>query len=275
MKKIIAALDGLRLNQTTIQTAVTLAGNIKAHLVGVFLDDFTRNSFSMYEVIEGGEFSEKKLRKLAEKDRQIRDLAVKDFELACQEAGIQYSVRRDTAIALQDLLKESIYADLLVISSRDSFSRIAEPPPTRFLRDLLSAVQCPVLVTPEKYTPIKKVVMLYDGAPASVFAIKMFTGIMPGELPVEVITVKDDNLHLPENKLMKEFMKRHCPRATYKILKGEAEKEIQHHLLEESPGSLIVLGAYQRTAVSRWFRESMADVLIRSLESPLFIAHNK
>ncbi|QEH43220.1 universal stress protein [Chitinophaga sp. XS-30] len=275
MKKIIAALDGLRLNQTTIQTAITLAGDIKAHLVGIFLDDFTRNSFSMYEVIEGGEFSEKKLRKLAEKDRQIRDLAVKDFELACQEAGIQYSVRRDTAIALQDLLKESIYADLLVIGSRDSFSRIEEPPPARFLRDLLSAVQCPVLVTPEKYTPIKKVVMLYDGAPASVFAIKMFTGIMPRELPVEVITVKDDNLHLPENKLMKEFMKRHCPRATYKILKGEAEKEIQHHLLEESPGSLIVLGAYQRSAVSRWFRESMADVLIRSLESPLFIAHNK
>lgn len=275
MKKIIAALDGLQLNQTTIQTATALARELNAHLVGIFLDDFTRNSFSIYEAIEGGEFSEKRLKKLGEKDKQIRDQAVRDFELICQESGIQYSVRRDKAIALQDLLRESIYADLLVISPHDSFSRLQEPAPTRFLRDLLSEVQCPVLVTAEAYTPIEKAIMLYDGAPASVFAIKMFTDIMPGRLPAEVVTVKDDDLHLPENKLMKEFMKRHCPRATYTVLKGEAEKEILKRLLKEGPASLVVLGAYQRSAVSRWFKSSMADMLIKAVACPLFIAHNK
>ena len=39
--------------------------------------------------------------------------------------------------------------------------------------------------------------------------------------------------------------------------------------------SLVVLGAYQRGMVSRWFRASMADVLMRDLKLPLFIAHSK
>jgi hypothetical protein len=33
--------------------------------------------------------------------------------------------------------------------------------------------------------------------------------------------------------------------------------------------------AYGRSAVSRWFRESMADLLMQTLPFPLFIAHNK
>lgn len=275
MKKIIAALDGLRLSQATIQTATTLAAALPAHLVGVFLDDFTRNSFSVYEAIEDGEFSEKRLKKLAEKDKQIRDHAVREFETACQDKGIQYSVHRDKSIAIQDLLRESIYADLLIINAHESFSRLEEPAPTRFLRDLLSDVQCPVLITPENYAPFEKVIMLYDGAPASVFAIKMFTHIMPGNLPVEVISVTENDLHLPENRLMKEFMKRHCPHAMYTVLKGDAENEILHRLLTEGPRSLVVLGAYQRSAVSRWFKASMADVLIKAVACPLFIAHNK
>lgn len=275
MKKIIAALDGLRLSQPTIQTATSLAAQLNAHLTGVFLDDFTRNSFGMYEAIEGGEFSEKRLKMLAQKDQQIRDQAVQAFETACQQAKLEFSVHRDKSIALQDLLRESIYADILVINAHDSFSRTEEPAPTRFLKYLLADVQCPVLITPERYMPLKKVVILYDGAPASVFAIKMFSHIMPEDLPVEVLSVREDDLHLPENKLMREFMKRHCPNAVYTVVKGNAEDEIIKHLHREGPDTLVVLGAYQRGTVSRWFKESMADTLIKTIACPLFIAHNK
>jgi hypothetical protein len=38
---------------------------------------------------------------------------------------------------------------------------------------------------------------------------------------------------------------------------------------------LVVLGAYRRSQISRWFKTSMADILMKELETPLFIAHNK
>lgn len=277
MKKFIVALDGLNLSGSSIQAAIRLSQFHNAHLVGVFLDDFTRNSFSIYEVLESGQDFEKTIRQLAGKDSLIRDEAVKQFEESCQKAKINYSIRRDKGFSLPDLLRESIYADLLIIDAGETFTRHQEPMPTRFVKDLLAEVQCPVFLTPKHYAPVEKVVMLYDGAPTAVFAIKMFSQILPCTLPVEVVTVKgeEDDLHLPENKLMKEFMKRHCPQATYTVLKGEAETEVLRHLKTAQESTLIVLGAYQRSAVSRWFKTSMADVLLRTLKCPLFIAHNK
>jgi nucleotide-binding universal stress UspA family protein len=70
-------------------------------------------------------------------------------------------------------------------------------------------------------------------------------------------------------------MKRHFPGAGYNVLKGIAEVEITEYLKTQKQNLLIVLGAYRRGRVSRWFRQSMADVLMKELKAPLFIAHNK
>ena len=106
----------------------------------------------------------------------------------------------------------------------------------------------------------------------------MFSYLMPEllELPAEVVSVNPVNksLHLPDNRLMKEFMKRHYPKAVFTVMKGLAEELIVKRLKEQKDNTLVVLGAYRRGAVSRWFRESMADVLMKELRLPLFIAHN-
>ena len=95
------------------------------------------------------------------------------------------------------------------------------------------------------------------------------------QLQTEVISVNPDHqgLHLPENKLMKEFMKRHFPNAAYTVVHGNPETEIINRLKHETFNTLVVLGAYKRNMVSRWFRPSMADALMKNLKSPLFIAH--
>ena len=107
----------------------------------------------------------------------------------------------------------------------------------------------------------------------------MFSYLLPQlkHLDTEVISVnpEDSTLHMPGNKLMKEFMKRHYPTAKYTVMKGWAEQEIEKYLKKSPENSLVVLGAYRRGTVSRWFRESMADVLMKEVKLPLFIAHNK
>ena len=70
-------------------------------------------------------------------------------------------------------------------------------------------------------------------------------------------------------------MKRHFPKAIYTIKKGDPEEEIVKHLQNYGVNQLLVLGAYRRGEVSRWFRSSMADILMKKLDTPLFIAHNK
>jgi nucleotide-binding universal stress UspA family protein len=58
-------------------------------------------------------------------------------------------------------------------------------------------------------------------------------------------------------------------------LKGLPEMEIISYLKKQKGSPLVVLGAYRRSMVSRWFRASLADALIKELKLPLFIAHGK
>jgi nucleotide-binding universal stress UspA family protein len=279
MKKITAAFDGLKYAESTRDYALNLAKQTNTHLVGVFLDDPTYTSYKVYDLISKEGVSEERLKKKEEKDKLLRAEAAADFEQACKQAGLQFTLHHDRKIAIHDLVHETIYSDLMVINAKETLTHYPENLPTRFIRELLSESQCPVLLVPDKYKPIQKIILLYDGEPSSVHAIKMFSYLLPvmKHLDIEVIAVNPVNssLHLPDNKLMKEFMKRHYPKVKYTILKGWAEDEIIRHLHQISDNVLVVMGAYQRSTVSRWFRESMADILMKEVKFPLFIAHNK
>jgi hypothetical protein len=279
MEKILAAFDGLQYSNSTKEYAIYLAKQTATHLVGVFMDDLTYTSYKIYELVTKQGVSEEKLNQYRLKDKAIRDKAAHDFSTACQEAGIEYVVHHDRNIAIQDLKHESIYADLLIIDAKETLTHYPEKQPTRFIRDLLADAQCPVLLVPQKFKPVEKIILLFDGEPSSVHAIKMFSYLLPQltQLETEVISVNPVNttLNMPDNKLMKEFMKRHYPKAKYKVMKGLAEEEIVKYLKLQQGHVMVVLGAYRRGTISRLFRESMADTLMQKVKLPLFIAHNK
>lgn len=279
MKKIIAAFDGLKYSESTRDYAIYLAKQTNTHLVGVFMDDRIYNSYKVYELMVKNEKSGDNMKKLEAKDKATRDAAAQDFEKTCQKESLEYTIHHDHNIAINELKHESIYADLLIIDSKETLTHYTEKLPTRFIRDLLNDAQCPVLLVPQKKYPLQKVILLYDGEPSSVHAIKMYSYLLPElkDLDTEVISVNPSNttLHMPDNKLMKEFMKRHHPKAKYTILQGLAEDEIIKHLKKSQDNALVVLGALRRGTVSRWFRENMADILMREVELPLFVVQDK
>jgi len=278
MKRIIAAFDGLKYSQSTRDHAIALARLTKMHITGVFLEDITYTSYKVYELITKDGVSDKKLKAFTKKDFDARNKAVADFENACRKAGVAYNVHHDRKTALKELLHESIYADLLVIDSKETLTHYEESTPTRFIHELLIDVQCPVLLVPKKYKTVQKIALLYDGRPSSVHAVRMFSYLYPAEnVAVEVVSVKGmgRDMHLPDSKLVKEFIKYHYPKAVFKVLKGLPEIEIVKHLQEEKKNVLVVLGAYHRGTLSRWFKASLADELMIELKTPLFIAHSK
>ncbi|HVM86988.1 MAG TPA: hypothetical protein VMT76_02290 [Puia sp.] len=279
MKKIIAVFDGLKFSESVKEYAIHISKLYAAHLVGVFLDDMTYTGYKIYELLSQEGVSEALLKKYDEIDKTKRKHAASAFETACKKAGTEFNIHHDKKIAIHELLHESIYSDLMIIDRKETLTHYDEKQPSRFIRNLLADVQCPVLLVPQKFLPFKKIIFLYNGEPSSVYAIKMF-GYIFAELKnmeVQVVSVKNpnDTLHLPDNTLMKEFVKRHYPDALYEVLRGLPEVEIAEYLKEQPASALVVLGAYRRSAASRLFRQSMADVLMNNINLPLFIAHNK
>ena len=80
------------------------------------------------------------------------------------------------------------------------------------------------------------------------------------------------NIDLNHNKLMKERMKRHYSDVTYQVLKAN-EKEIADIISHEGTDIIIVAGAYGRSSLSMLFRKSLADLLLKQTNAPVFITH--
>ncbi|WP_207532738.1 universal stress protein [Desertivirga arenae] len=278
MKRIIAAFDGLKYAESTEQYAVYLAQETGASLTGVFLEDFTHRSYHLWDMVENDAISPNKVKELLEQDKITRLNAVKRFEEACNQARIETCVHRDRSIALQELLKESIYADLLVISAQETLTHFQEDKPSQFISFLLADVQCPVLIVPEVFERPEEIVLLYDGNPSSVYAARMFSYLLPElkKVAIEVLSVESDKevSKMQEPELMKEFIDTHFPGARIQVLRGDPETEIVSYL-EDRVHTLAILGAYKRNMVSRWFRASMANILMEETNLPLFIAHYK
>ena len=278
-KKFLAVFDGLKFSQSTLDYAIQLSTQTNSFLVGVFLDEYLYRSYNMTRIMNSNKNAEELMEQLDAQDQEKRDESVKIFEQACSKAGVDYSLHRNTGIAIQELKEESIFADLIIVNDGETFNRFSVNPPTRFIKELLADVQCPVLIVPDIFNAVDKITLLYDGGPSSVFAIKMFSYLFDQltEIPVEVFTVKEKSsgTHVPGNKLMREFTKRHFPKAKYVVEKGDAEEEVLGYLRYHKGNDLIVLGAYRRSEISRWFKTSMADILMKELNTPLFIAHNK
>ena len=279
MKKISAAFDGLKFSEGTMAYAIKIAESSKALLSGVFLESFLYHSYKLFDMVGAQGISEVKMKHLLEKDAATRKESAAIFEQACKSADINYTIHHDKNFALQELLKESIYSDLVLVGAGETLSHFTEDSPTQFIRDFLADMQSPVLIVPREYKEIEKVVLLYDGKPSSVYAIKMFNYMMPwlrGK-ETEVISVTDPKnaQDLPDEELIKEFITCHYPNASYTLLKGDAEDEIITYLKNSNKNALLVSGAYTRGQVSRWFKTSMADLLMKEIDMPLFIAHNK
>lgn len=278
MKKIIAAFDGLKFSDSTLQYAIDISLNSEALLVGVFLDDFSYHSYKLTDMVGEQGVSAEKVKLLKEKDAETRKQSVLHFIDSCKRAEIKHIIHHDKSIALQELIKETIYSDLLIIGAEETLTHYEEELPTRFIRDLLTDVLCPVLLVPAAYKKIEKIILLYDGEPSSVYAAKMLSYMLPQfkNLPAEIVSVKEekDETSFPHQQLIHEFIMCHYPNAKYNLLEGIPEDEIIEHL-EKRQNTLVALGAYRRSMVSRWFKPSMADVLIKGSQLPLFIAHYK
>lgn len=276
MKRIIAAFDGLKYCESTAAYAIELAKKYHATILGVFLEDFTYHSFSLVDMADEQHAIKSHTRQLATIDQRTRDHAVNLFKQYCEREGVRHQIHRDRNIAIQELLHESLFADIMVVQKKETLSHFIEDTPSKFVQVLLERSACPVLVVSDWYHRTEKNILLYDGSAASVFALKQFSCLFPGKSGMlYVITIRGEKQQqlLPDGHLFKEWINDHYAHVQYSIIKGDSEPEILAELKRQEKQPLVIMGAYNRGAVSRWMRPSIADRIMNEFDFPLFIAH--
>jgi hypothetical protein len=261
MKRILYITDSIKPDTSTLDFACYLCNLSHSALTGIFLENLVNEVRSV-----------KALKEMAMKV----SVDTERFKNICEQQGVIGIVDQDSDLLLDDIVVESRYTDLVLIDASTSLAAMNEGTPTRFVRDVLADAECPVVVLPESFEGLNKLVFTYDGRSSSVFAIKQFTYLFP-ELhayPVLVITVMNGkNGPGPEEHYrLKEWLQEHYTDIDLIVAEGSVKSGLLDSLLLHTR-DFIVMGAYGRNAFSTLFSPSYAELVLRLVSQPVFIAH--
>ena len=128
------------------------------------------------------------------------------FIEAFENAGIKYEIHPHIGEWNRELfVKESRFADLVVISEELFCANAMEIQPNFYMIEALRASESPVVVVPENFKCIDHLAFAYDGGKESMFAIKQFAYLFPNltDLPSEFVHIKDEEADdIPERALL-------------------------------------------------------------------------
>jgi nucleotide-binding universal stress UspA family protein len=213
-----------------------------------------------------------------QEDQQETNDIIRFFGDACTEANVSFKISPVVDISFDELIHHSAFSDLIIADAKARFPETPSMPITISLSDLLADAHCPVLLLQQEIKQPGQVILTYDGDFSSIHAIKMFSYVFPEWrlLPTSLLSVstgKDAQLEYEEH--LKDWLARHFDRLTMELLKGKPKKELVKAVQSKGPETIVVMGAYGRTAVSRLFRRSFSDSIINETAAALFIAHER
>ena len=283
MKKIALLINPLNFKTEQLEFAAYFGRLGRSNVTGVFIEpQHYGDANASLSPIVGQIYDESLVKTAAERreDTAICNQNMERFKEACISREVGAVVHHFQGNVLRNAVHETRYSDLFILDPSLSFTHHTEVP-SRFAIELLNHAECPVLIAPSTFAPIEEVVIAYDGSHSSVFAIKQFYYQLP-ELADKKVTVlqileKDDHLgHSDEQNEFREWMSGHFQHVHYQEIRGNAGDTLPKYFVSnnENRNKLLVTGAFGRNLLSTFFKPSTANLLLKTVDVPIFIAHH-
>lgn len=270
MKKILLTYNGKEFSNGIFEFARQLNSRQPVFITGVFIPELVYANLWVT-----GDIPIPTYFPVSDEADEDVQAAMNQFEASCRQHNIAHRLHKDYADLPQaELLEESRFADVLVISSEKFYQSFAKEELNPNLRDLLHTAECPVIVVPEQFQFPNKNILFYDGSASSVFAIKQFAYLFPELCDNETLIIyssTDADKRLPHETYIEELATQHFKNLTFSKLHS-AKNEIPGRISQEE-GVILVGGAFGRSGFSETLRKSYMQDLINLHKYPVFIAH--
>lgn len=262
MKKIVTALAPIDTPWPAMRISTLLARNHSAEIHLVFLTLPGENIDYSYpypnDLPIAEEFSNGKI--ISESNQELIKDKLDLFKQECESVGINLSFQRN--ISIEKLIEASANADLLIADEGADF-----------LSEILPHLHCPAFIAGDDHLP-EKAVLMFNNSNSSQFAIEKYGELLPEfkDLTTVLLSINPKDENEIQNYMQKNLKDTYTNIST-KTLTGKVEKEMEHFLSQLSGPVVVVMGAFGRSAISRFFHESLANTVMKDKTVSLFIAH--
>lgn len=270
MRKVIVVFDGQHFSEGAFEFVRRLNDKQQVLATGIFLPavDYAELLYSL-----GGLSGPLYYKEFMLDETGVVQKNIDHFKELCVRNGIEHRVHPDIEQhVVSEVRLESRYADLVVVSSELFYENLGEATQDDYIQSMLDKAECPVVLVPEHYHYPDHVILAYDGSASSVHAIKQFAYVLPELADLTAWLVFAGSGEIPEREYIEELVARHF--RNLNILKLDIDPEKYFNTWVQDHGnSIVVTGAYGRSALSEMLKKSFAADIIRDHKIPLFIAH--
>lgn len=273
--------DALNFNDRYLEFASYIARTGKAKLVGVFINSREIDDVTAVKPYGGQLYVEEIVRDVDER-RHTQEIIRKHTELfnkRCVENGVCGHVHVVSGNPLENALLECRYADILILDPAISFTE-EKKVPSKLVMQLLKQAECPVLIAPEEYNEIEEIVLAYDESKSSIFALKQFYYHMP-ELVKNKVTVLhvvdgQGSENVQAKRAFHEWLETNFHNVAFEQIEGSPKNALFDYFMErnQSKKQMLVIGSFGRNFISTFFRQSTAELVLKAIDIPIFIAHD-
>jgi len=195
-----------------------------------------------------------------------------EYERRCREGGIASDLVVTSGEVVPEICKRAAWTDLVIVN----LSYPPGPGPLDRLssgfHELIQKCPRPVLTVPQTATPIKRVLLAYNGSPKAKEALYVATYLADKwSLPLWVITSFDNDRIAPETLLeAKIYLEDHQIEANYLAEKGSASENIIA-AAQKNDIDLIIMGGYGANPLLGVMLGSVVDSLLKETDIPLLV----
>lgn len=280
MRKIVLLFNALSYRPGMLKFARDIAGLSGSKLTALLVrDDTYLSTAPELRVVAGQAYVEEIVMNDDEREsmKASIDATLTAFNTECEQYNLACDAHVETGNPVNIITKWSRFSDMLIVSPLLSFNADTHVP-TAFITDLLPEVECPVLLCSEEYVPISEITLAYDGSKSSMYAIRHFFFLHPNykSYKIKVLRINEsgEETDTSNDSLFRDWMGIHCPAYSFVIMHGNASDVLLRYFLDNvSNDKMLVTGAFGRSAVSRFFRRSTADLVLKAADIPVFVAH--
>jgi hypothetical protein len=278
-KKILLIFDNNYFPEQVLGMAAELCRSSSSFVTGVFIHDLSYLYMTTGLAMEPQpyEFSLDVITDINKEELREIGSGIRRFSEYCQQHGIPFNVHLDRGMAAVEMMRESLYADLIMVGYPAFFSGTGAKGTGELLEDLLTQSYCPVLILPEKQVSIEEVLFIYDHTEASMMAIRQFAALFGEQFKEKKFSLlEQEKEHKDEKdsrKMIKEYLELHFPGIHYRIISENLREEMFRPEYAEGR-QLFVMPVRERSFFSRLFSPNGANDLLKEANIPVFITHH-